>query len=407
MKKKPIMSVAPRSFSAATGSDGSFRPAPEQASAVPLYMQIACEAEGIIRERGLRPHDPVPSEGELAKLFGVSRMTAKLALDELAGRGRVYRLARRGTFLAEAAPSGADMDAEPASAAQSAPSELRIAFVVSNLDYYTSKIVSALEEEARRNRFSLTIRLSKDAADEDDGLLQLAGDGVDGILLFPRGRQACSPALSKLLGERYPIVAVDRLVPGADLDCVLHDHFQGAYDMVASLIAAGHTEIGFVTNPLAGVSSIEDRYQAYMKALYDHGIPIQSQYIHIIEKSNQLTDYSAGDPLLERFLAEHTSITALMCGDDYLAASVIYSAIRIGLEIPGQLSVAGFSDAQLATMLPIPLTTVSQPVGELAEASVKLLLGRIGGSDEPFLTIKIKTEITERQSVARCMTPVV
>ncbi|MCA0755950.1 GntR family transcriptional regulator [Paenibacillus sp. N4] len=378
----------------------SGRPAPERASAFPLYMQVSGETERIIRERGLKPHDPVPSEGELARLFGVSRMTAKLALDELAGRGRVYRLARRGTFLAEAAPRGADIAEEPENALRS---ELRIAFIVSNLDYYTSKIVSALEAEARRNRFSLTIKLSKDIADEDDCLLQLAGDGVDGILLFPRGRQACGPALSKLLAERYPIVGVDRLVPGADLDCVLHDHFQGAYDMVASLIAAGHTEIGFVTNPLAGVSSIEDRYQAYMKALYDHNIPIQSQYIHTIEKSNQLTDYSAGDPLLERFLEEYASITALMCGDDYLAASVIYSAIRIGREVPGRLSVAGFTDAQLATMLPVPLTTVSQPVGELAEAAVKLLLDRIGGSDEPFSTIKIKTKITERQSVARCL----
>lgn len=72
-----------------------------QASKKPnlLYLQIADKVIEIIRSRRLQPHDPVPSEGELAKLFGVSRMTSKLALEQLAEQGLVYRLPRRGTFL--------------------------------------------------------------------------------------------------------------------------------------------------------------------------------------------------------------------------------------------------------------------------------------------------------------------
>lgn len=64
-----------------------------------LYVQMAEKVMDEIRKRNLQPHDPVPSEGELAKLYAVSRMTAKLALQILVKEGVVYRLERRGTFL--------------------------------------------------------------------------------------------------------------------------------------------------------------------------------------------------------------------------------------------------------------------------------------------------------------------
>jgi len=63
-----------------------------------LYLQIAEKVMKIIESRNLQPHDPVPSEAELARLFGVSRMTSKLALKLLEERGMVYRLPRRVNF---------------------------------------------------------------------------------------------------------------------------------------------------------------------------------------------------------------------------------------------------------------------------------------------------------------------
>lgn len=66
-----------------------------------LYVQISEKAIGFIRKKGLKAHEQVPSEGELAKRFGVSRMTTKTALELLAKQGLVYRLPRKGTFLSE------------------------------------------------------------------------------------------------------------------------------------------------------------------------------------------------------------------------------------------------------------------------------------------------------------------
>jgi GntR family transcriptional regulator of arabinose operon len=371
----------------------------------PLYVQIAEKVEGLIGSRGLRPHDLLPSETELARCFDVSRMTAKLALDLLARRQLVYRLARRGTFVAEAsgretqtsAAAGAAVGAVPAPLASET---IRIAFVVSNIDYYTGAILSAFEQEARLLGFKLELRLSRDAGDEDAIVEQLADEGADGIVLFPRGREQGSAAVRKLKAANFPIVAIDRQTPGVACDCVLHDHFQGAYEMVARLIAAGHKEIAYVTNPFTGISSIEERYRGYMKALYDHDIGLLSQHIYIIDKANSQTDYTQPIAGLDQFLHDNAQITAVMCGDDYLAAAVMYAAFRLGRQVPGELSIAGFTNSQLATMLPVPLTTVSQPVVELVRSAVALILKRIHQGESKPATIKIKTAIVERQSVS-------
>ena len=172
----------------------------------PKYVEIAEQVTQIIQERQIKPHGPVPSEGELAAQFGVSRMTANFALDLLAERGLVYRLKRRGTFLTEAPPerNSEGVTGKGAKRQQSGHPCRSIAFVVSNLDYYTTRIVSALESAAREHQFELIIKLSKDVSDEESSLIQLAADGVSGILLFPRGRHQCSPTALKLQNRDIP-----------------------------------------------------------------------------------------------------------------------------------------------------------------------------------------------------------
>jgi GntR family transcriptional regulator of arabinose operon len=366
-----------------------------------LYRVIAQKVEEIIQERKLKPHEPVPSEGELAKRFGVSRMTAKLALEQLVDKGMVYRLPRRGTFLSDPAhvkQHQPEMERGFVSSVQT--TKLKIAFVVSNLDYYTSKIVSEIDNEARKHSFILVIKLSKDVEDEDHCLKQLAADGVDGIILFPRGRTKSSELLNQFKQDKYPIVLIDRTFHDIQLDSVFHDHFQGAYEMMQFLIRKGHHEIGYVTNRMEGISSREERYQGYMKALFDHDIPVKSQYIHFTEKTNNLTNYSEENNGLDQFLSANPNMTAVMCSDDYVAASAIYSALRLNIAVPAQLSFTGFSDNHLATMLPISLTTVKQPAAELVQEAVKLLLARIRSYSEGQSIVKIKTQIIERRTVS-------
>jgi len=368
-----------------------------------LYLDIADKVLGIIESRKLEPHDPVPSEGELAKLFGVSRMTGKLALERLAELGVVYRLPRRGTFLAGKRESEREPGRAPESPAPDSderePSK-RIALIVPHLSDYTSRIIAAVEHEARKHECDLILNISKDKEDEDRCLQRLVDRGVDGMVLFPQGRKTCSDQVLRLKLEQVPIVIIDRIFREVQIDCVYHDHFRGSYQMAKYLIGQGHREIGYTSNAIENITSREERYQGYIQALLDHGIPVKTEYIHFRSVPCDPSRINESDPEQRQFIGDNPRMTAVMCGDDHIAVSTLFTALRMNVPVPDKLSIVGFSDIQLSALTPIPLTTVRQDTEQLARSAVDLLMKRVNRSKEKPLTVKIQTEIIERNSVS-------
>lgn len=367
-----------------------------------LYLQVANKVLEIIEDRKLRPHDPVPSEGELAKLFGVSRMTSKLALDQLVLKGLVYRLARRGTFLAD----GKNIvihTTQPNELQQgSYPNECskQIALIVPHMSDYTSRIIAAVENELRTRDFELVLKISKNQDDEDECLKSLVDRGIAGIILFPIGSHTCSDQVLRLKIEKIPNVIIDRIFYEIPIDCVYHDHYRGSYDMANYLIAKGHRDIGYTTNAFDSVTSRKERYQGYIQALLDNGISVKSEYIHFRKERcdpNRLNEY---DHEQAEFILQHPEMSAIMCSDDQVAITTLFSALHLGISIPETLSIVGFSDTSLASLTPIPLTTVRQDTERLAYSAVDLLMKRVNKSKEQHMTIKINTNIIERKSVA-------
>jgi DNA-binding LacI/PurR family transcriptional regulator len=367
-----------------------------------LYLKVAEEVIGIIRSRNLQPHDPIPSEGELAKLFGVSRMTSKLALERLSEQGLVYRLPRRGTFLAGRpgeAPDVGEIRKERPPEAPAAKESTQIALILPHISDYTTKIIRATETEVRKHGFDLLLIISKDKDDEDRSLQKLVEGGIAGIVLFPQGRKTCSDHVLRLKLQNIPIVIIDRIFREVQIDCVYHDHYSGSYQMAKYLIDRGHREIGYTSNALENITSREERYQGYIQALLDHGIPVKNQHIHFRSVLCDPNRINERDPEQEGFLRDNPQMTAVMCGDDHVAISTLFTALHMEIAIPERLSVVGFSDIRLSALTPVPLTTVRQDTEKLARAATDLLMKRIQRSNEKPLTIKIQTSIVERKSV--------
>jgi GntR family transcriptional regulator of arabinose operon len=367
-----------------------------------LYLQIADKAIGIIQSRRLQPHDPVPSEGELAKLFGVSRMTSKLALERLVEQGLVYRLPRRGTFLSgprDGEPYNGVLPSESKALPVEKKQSKQIALIVPHLSDYTSKIIAAAEIEVRKHDCDLILKISKDKDDEDRCLQRLVEGGIDGIVLFPQGRKTCSDQVLRLKLQQFPIVIIDRIFREVQIDCVYHDHYKGSYQMTQYLIEKGHREIGYTSNSIDNITSREERYLGYIQALLNNAIPVKNQYIHFKSVACNPSRINESDPEQERFIQENPQMTALMCGDDHVAISTLYTALSMGIPVPEKLSIVGFSDIHLSALTPIPLTTVRQDTGQLAQSAFNLLMKRINHSHEKTITIKIQTKIVERKSV--------
>ncbi|MGV2886853.1 GntR family transcriptional regulator [Paenibacillus taichungensis] len=365
-----------------------------------LYLQTADLVMEEIRNRKLQPHDPVPSEGELAKLYSVSRMTAKLALQILEKQGIVYRLARRGTFVSGdylGGPGKASLSGNVTT--DKKLMKRKIALLFPNMDDYVARIIASVEKEARKSGCQLLIRITTDKEDESFCLQELYEEGIDGIILFPRGRTRCSEKVLELNLLNYPLVIIDRIFREVNIDCVYHDHYQGAYNLTEYLIDRGHREIGYISMPFDGVTSREDRYKGYVQAMLDYALPVNGRNICLDCAEDYMLNLNGANLQLKEFIQSNFEMTAVVCADDYIATSCLYTALSIHKQVPEELSIIGFSDIQLASLLPVPLTTARQTTEKLGQAAVNLLCKRMENSREGALSIKVNTTIIERSSV--------
>ncbi|WHY17713.1 substrate-binding domain-containing protein [Paenibacillus sp. G2S3] len=175
----------------------------------------------------------------------------------------------------------------------------------------------------------------------------------------------------------------------SEIDCVYHDHYHGAYKTTQYLIENGHQEIGYISMAFDGVTSREDRYRGYLQAMLDHDLPVNNRNIYLSCSEDYMHQLNAPNMQLESFLDHTSALTAVVCADDYIATSCLYTAISMQILVSDQLSIIGFTDIQLASLLPVPLTTARQATEKLGQAAVYRVIKRMDNSREGALTIKI------------------
>ncbi|SHO47581.1 GntR family transcriptional regulator [Anaerocolumna xylanovorans] len=344
-------------------------------------------------EKKYSPHEMLPSEGMIAELFGVSRMTSKLALNALAEEGIIYRVPRKGSFLKDI-----DMTIINSLLGESAVKEEGgmqfIALVLPGIDLYTGQIITELSQVAGKDGYEIIIKVSEGIPEREEKILQeiAAIPDIKGVVFFPGDKNVCGNELLYYKLRGYPIVMVDRVYKEIEFDSVYHDHYQGARKMVNHLISKGHKKIGFISCDVLEVSSRNERYKGYVDAMSENKLNIENDYV--MTKNSRAADINFVD-----YLKKNTELTAVFCGDDYLAIRLYSAAKELGITIPDRLSVAGFTDNAILEYSEIELTTMRQPVRPLMEEAFNIITEKIRMSGEPVKHIKIPTELIERKSV--------
>ena len=371
-----------------------------------LYERVRADIIAMIQARGMQADDPLPSEGAIADMYHVSRMTGKLALKSLESDGIIYRVNRRGSFLA------AGFEEKLASAPQAEPirerpaKQLSIALIVPPFDFYVGEIIRAIQEAAEERSVRLVLHVTDgDEVEEAKVLRELSHlTYINGIILYPLSRTDISGELLSLKLGKYPIVLVDRTFEGLVLDSVVHGHYEGAHEMTGYLIERGHTNIGFVSQPLGTSRSRELRYQGYIHALMEHGAPVAKNHIKIIDsdihtaRGTHVLD-SPAHPVLCEYLKANSQMTAVVCDEDYALLEVYYAAREIGMRVPEDLSITGFTDNRVLRFAPMRFSTVRQPVEELGARAVDLLLQRVADPNREYSRVTIDTEVVDRDSI--------
>jgi LacI family transcriptional regulator len=215
------------------------------------------------------------------------------------------------------------------------------------------------------------------------------------ILLPPLSDHAVM--LEQLRQAEVPIVRVAPTSPLADAPAIRIDDYSAAREMTQYLLAAGHRRIGFILGRAAH-GATEQRWRGFHDAMAEARAAIDPA---LVLEGNFLFD--DGVACAERMLDAADPPTAIFASNDDTAAATISVAQRRGMRLPDQLSVVGFDDAPVASMIWPALTTVRQPVAAMARAAVDLVIEhspKRNGWPSPLPDRTLDYQLIKRCSVA-------
>jgi LacI family transcriptional regulator len=265
--------------------------------------------------------------------------------------------------------------------------------VPNNSNPYFAEIIRGVERHCYGAGYSLLLCNSDDDAQrQTDHLRVLVERRVDGLVLVASGEDAQIVACCKNL--RLPLVIVDREIDRIAADLVEVDHAVGGELATAHLLALGHARVACIGGP-AKLRPSRQREAGWRLALSKVGVKPRADELVRGDFGPQ-----GGAAALTRLLSSARPPSAVFVCNDLMAIGALHAAHAAGVNVPGDLSVVGFDDIELAAFTTPGLTTVAQPKEAIGTAAVKLLLERLrDGRSEPRRLI-LQPELRLRASSA-------
>jgi len=243
--------------------------------------------------------------------------------------------------------------------------------------------------------FSLLLRpLTLPDPDIADRIRQFATNArVEGVVLpAPMGDL---PGVAALLREmRIPFAAITPREADPD-EINIHCNDEAAsFSLTELLIEQGHRAIGFIKgHPDHGASA--KRFAGYRRALKTHRIAYAPRLVR-----QGYFDFDSGRAATGRLLDLAEPPSAILASNDDMAAGAIFEARERGLAVPGELSIAGFDDTRFSTRIWPPLTTVRQPIIQMAQTAAALLIDKLNGRAPAAPRTTFECEVVIRDSTA-------
>lgn len=232
---------------------------------------------------------------------------------------------------------------------------------------------------------------SYDPDREEEQIRTMIARGADGLLLIGMDRD---PDIYALLSERnIPFIVAWAYSGDKARPCVGFDNRAAARALAERALSLGHRTFGF----LSGWTRCNDRARERIEGARDAlaGAGLDPDLMPVIE-----TDYAIGSgrEAFRRLLQEPVRPSVVMCGNDVLAVGAVQGAQEAGFCIPGDISITGFDDIELATVVSPALTTVHVPHRDMGRLAAEVLMG-MANDDAGPRQIELATHIVERASL--------
>ncbi|MCP4659173.1 MAG: LacI family transcriptional regulator [bacterium] len=262
---------------------------------------------------------------------------------------------------------------------------------------YVTDIQHGSLEVCRREGYHLLIHPCTNAAPDlvEEALGLHRQTTVDGFILTQPVAD-WKPLTRALAESGIRFVRVSQRHSDQISPCISGDDEQAAYKMTAHLISLGHRRIGFIMgHPDHGSS--HERLRGYHAALDQYQLPPSSA---LVEQG--LYNFESGYSCARRLLSSRPRPTAIFASNDHMAMGVLTAAHEQQLRVPADLSVGGFDDTPMARYAWPPLTTVRQPIREIARLATEVLVKVLRGDEPGERAYRLRSELIPRGSTGKC-----
>ena len=245
-----------------------------------------------------------------------------------------------------------------------------VAILISNLtNLYYPEVLSELSQQFSLRGIRVLLFTLQHESDVDETLEQVWQYQVDGVIAAAR---LSVPQVDMFAKRGTPLVFYNRYLVERPVSAVCCEQFDGARLLVSRLAAAGHRKFGIISGPEDSVVG-QERTRGAVRRLRELKLPAAA----IVEGSY---DYASGASGLRAIVQQLGGAPdAVVCGNDVMAIGCIDVArYELKLNVPRQISVVGFDGVAPSTWASYRLTTLRQPVQQMAEAAASMLIARIG-----------------------------
>ncbi len=260
---------------------------------------------------------------------------------------------------------------------------------IENVGFATA--VSSLQSHLKSAGYTLLLASSnyEPEAELKEARLLLSR-GVDGLMLV--GSDHDERLLPMIAQNGVPFVETWTLTE--DRPCVGVNNVAAAYELTKYLVGLGHVEIGLIAGVTAGNDRAGGRKRGVLKCLSERGLSLKSEWL--TERPYRVAD---GRLAMRSLIQAEQRPTAVICGNDQLALGALIEAHAQGLDVPRDMSIAGFNDLEFAAHTNPPLTTVRIPTVDIGTEAARLLLRAIDEKQMPP-SVEIPYELMARGSTA-------
>ncbi len=239
--------------------------------------------------------------------------------------------------------------------------------------FYFSSVLSGINQEAMSRGYTLMVSESLDEY-ESEALIckRYLENRVCGIIVSEAKNTVRYEHFQEVLDNHMPLVFYDRICTGINCDRVVVDDYQGAFNAVNYMIERGCQRIAYYGSPMTMEIS-KNRYNGYRDALLRNGLKPDEKLFRICDNR------SDAEAITPDILSQDDLPDGFFAVNDDTAIGILYTAKRLGFDVPQDISICGFTNGQRAVASDPMLTTVEQRGVRVGEEAANILISKVEG----------------------------